>query len=548
MEPFQDKQQLERYRKKLGLKYAIVNTNGKIWFFVDECINVEVINDDDQQITCRLMNQEGNTEMVVTLVYAKCTQSERLQLWDSLFQISHNFQVPWLVGGDFNVIVNDEEKMGGLPVTEEETTDFNHCINTCVLEDKGFKGSKFTWWNGRTDDDCIFKRIDRVLCNEKIQELFPKIEVEHLIRSGFDHAPMLIACSTEVCMDCRGRSSKLSNHTTVKILSLNRIPQKFDFNQGAQIQEVLKSCKLKRFCVIPNSNDGYPSLSVSEEDTTTSIKDTSMAEEWENGGETFLSKWSPPRYLWRGLSVLILAGQVIIRIIKGKIHWRNTLQQLERVGPKSVGVCLLTAAFVGMAFTIQFVREFTRLGLNRSVGGVLALAFSRELSPVVTSIVVAGRIGSAFAAELGTMQVSEQTDTLRVLGANPVDYLVTPRVIASCIALPFLTLMCFTLGMASSALLADGVYGISINIILDSAQRALRSWDIVSAMIKSQVFGAIISIISCAWGVTTMGGAKGVGESTTSAVVLSLVGIFVADFALSYCFFQGAGDSLKNCV
>ncbi|PHT39373.1 Protein TRIGALACTOSYLDIACYLGLYCEROL 1, chloroplastic [Capsicum baccatum] len=355
-------------------------------------------------------------------------------------------------------------------------------------------------------------------------------------------------CEYNVCMDCRGRSSKLSNHTTVKILSFNRIPQKFDFNQGAQIQKVLKSCKLKRFCVIPNSNDGYPSLSVSEEDTTTSIKDTSMAEEWENGGETFLSKWSPPRYLWRGLSVLILAGQVIIRIIKGKIHWRNTLQQLERVGPKSVGVCLLTAAFVGMAFTIQFVREFTRLGLNRSVGGVLALAFSRELSPVVTSIVVAGRIGSAFAAELGTMQVSEQTDTLRVLGANPVDYLVTPRVIASCIALPFLTLMCFTLGMASSALLADGVYGISINIILDSAQRALRSWDIVSAMIKSQVFGAIISIISCAWGVTTMGGAKGVGESTTSAVVLSLVGIFIADFALSYCFFQGAGDSLKNCV
>ncbi|PHT98672.1 Protein TRIGALACTOSYLDIACYLGLYCEROL 1, chloroplastic [Capsicum chinense] len=314
-------------------------------------------------------------------------------------------------------------------------------------------------------------------------------------------------------MDCRGRSSKLSNHTSVKFLSLNRIPQKFDFNVGAQIQKVLKPSKLKRFCVIPNSNDGYPSLSVSEEDTTTSGKDTSTVEEWENGGETFLSKWSPPRYLWRGLSVLILAGQVIVRIIKGKIHWRNTLQQLERVGPKSVGVCLLIAAFVGMAFTIQFVREFTRLGLNRSVGGVLALAFSRELSPVVTSIVVAGRIGSAFAAELGTMQVSEQTDTLK----------------------------------SSCAFLADSVYGISINIILDSAQRALRSWDLVSAMIKSQVFGAIISIISCAWGVTTMGGAKGVGESTTSAVVLSLVGIFVADFALSYCFFQGAGDSLKNC-
>lgn len=246
--------------------------------------------------------------------------------------------------------------------------------------------------------------------------------------------------------------------------------------------------------------------------------------------------------------MFILSGQVIFRTLKGKVHWKNTLQQLERVGPKSVGVCLLTSVFVGMAFTIQFVREFTRLGLTRSVGGVLALAFSRELSPVVTSIVVAGRVGSAFAAELGTMQVSEQTDTLRVLGANPVDFLVTPRVLASCIALPFLTLMCFTAGMASSAFLADSVYGISVHITINSARRALRSWDIISAMIKSQVFGGIIAVVSCAWGVTTTGGAKGVGESTTTAVVLSLVGIFIADFALSCLFFQGAGDSLKSCV
>ncbi|XP_077248422.1 protein TRIGALACTOSYLDIACYLGLYCEROL 1, chloroplastic-like [Tasmannia lanceolata] len=261
--------------------------------------------------------------------------------------------------------------------------------------------------------------------------------------------------------------------------------------------------------------------------------------------DIFLSKWTAPRYLWMGLSVIILSGQVIIRTLKGEIHWINTLQQLERVGPRSVGVCLLTAAFVGMAFTIQFVREFTRLGLDRYVGGVLALAFSRELSPVITSIVIAGRIGSAFAAELGTMQVSEQTDTLRVLGTSPVDYLVTPRVIACCVSLPILTLMCFFVGMASSALLADAVYGVSINIILDSALRAMRPWDIVSAMIKSYVFGGIIAVVSCAWGVTTLGGAKGVGESTTSAVVISLVSIFIADFALSCFFFQGAGDSLK---
>ncbi|CAH2036781.1 unnamed protein product [Thlaspi arvense] len=309
-------------------------------------------------------------------------------------------------------------------------------------------------------------------------------------------------------------------------------------NQSLGISNLIRQ---RRLYVNLNANDGHPSMSTLEETSTENSSPTPEA-------ELPFSKWSPSKYLWRGLSVPIIAGQVVLRILKGKIHWRNTLQQLERTGPKSLGVCLLTSTFVGMAFTIQFVREFTRLGLNRSIGGVLALAFSRELSPVITSIVVAGRMGSAFAAELGTMQVSEQTDTLRVLGADPIDYLITPRVIASCLALPFLTLMCFTVGMASSALLSDAVYGISINIIMDSAHRALRPWDIVSAMIKSQVFGAIISVISCSWGVTTTGGAKGVGESTTSAVVMSLVGIFIADFVLSSFFFQGAGDSLKNCV
>jgi ABC transport permease subunit len=135
---------------------------------------------------------------------------------------------------------------------------------------------------------------------------------------------------------------------------------------------------------------------------------------------------------------------------------------------------------------------------------------------VVTSIIVAGRVGSAFAAELGTMQVSEQTDSLRVLGSDPVDYLITPRVLACMIATPILNLMCFAMGMAASVLLADAVYDVSANVILDSAARAVVSWDVVTSMIKSWVFGTIISVVSCSWGYTTAGGAKGVGESTTS--------------------------------
>ncbi|CAA0823978.1 Protein TRIGALACTOSYLDIACYLGLYCEROL 1-chloroplastic [Striga hermonthica] len=339
----------------------------------------------------------------------------------------------------------------------------------------------------------------------------------------------------------RIRPFSLTSPSKTTSLHLGHLARKLDFLERAKVHGLPSPLrKPSPVAAALNTSDGHPS--------TSSIAEEHPPNEPNDRPNALLSNWAPPRYLWRALSILILAGQVVTRSLNGKIHLKNTFQQLARVGPRSVGVCLLTSAFVGMAFTIQFVREFTRLGLNRSVGGVLALAFSRELSPVVTSIVVAGRIGSAFAAELGTMQVSEQTDTLRVLGSDPVDYLVTPRVLASCVALPILTLMCFVVGMVSSGLLADGVYGVSINIIFNSARRALRSWDIISSMIKSGVFGGIISVVSCAWGVTTMGGAKGVGESTTSAVVVSLVGIFIADFALSCCFFQGAGDSLKNCM
>ncbi|KAL3162285.1 Protein TRIGALACTOSYLDIACYLGLYCEROL 1, chloroplastic [Trebouxia sp. C0010 RCD-2024] len=202
----------------------------------------------------------------------------------------------------------------------------------------------------------------------------------------------------------------------------------------------------------------------------------------------------PPKYLWRTLAALLMGGQALVRILQGKVHKRNTLEQLKLVGPNTVSVALLTAAFVGMVFTIQFVREFAKLGLTRSVGGVLALALSRELTPVVTCIIMAGRVGSAFAAELGTMQVSEQTDSLRVLGTDPVDYLVSPRVLACMIAGPVLNILCFAMGLAASVGLAETVYGVSANVILDSACRAITSWDIVTSCIKSWVFGTIIAV------------------------------------------------------
>ena len=148
----------------------------------------------------------------------------------------------------------------------------------------------------------------------------------------------------------------------------------------------------------------------------------------------------------------------------------------------------------------------------------------------------------------GVVQVSEQMDSLRMLGSDPIDYLVTPRVLACMIAGPVLNTLCFAMGIGASVLLAETVYNVSANIILDSVAHALTSFDVVTSCIKSVVFGTLISVVSCAWGFTTTGGAKGVGESTTSAVVISLVLIFIADFFLSFLFFQGSGDALRQCM
>ena len=249
--------------------------------------------------------------------------------------------------------------------------------------------------------------------------------------------------------------------------------------------------------------------------------------------------YEPPRFLWRTLYTLLLLGLVIKRVLwHRKLNMQQTLQQISRVGPDTLGVSMLTSSFVGMVFTIQFCKEFSKVGLTRVIGGLLGLAFTRELTPVICAIVLAGRVGSAVAAELGTMQVSEQVDQLRTLGSDPVDYLVAPRVVACAVSLPILSVISFTIGMAASILLADIRYGISPNAIVDSAAKYLESFDVGVMCAKGFAFGSVISIISCGWGQTTTGGAKGVGESTTASVVISLVAIFVVDFFLSMFFFK----------
>ncbi|XP_060194983.1 uncharacterized protein LOC132624181 [Lycium barbarum] len=163
MEPFQDPIAIEDYRRKLGFQNCKVNSSGKIWiFWTDEWLGV-VVSESEQQVTLQLTHSSLNQTVLVSVVYAKCDRQEREDLWEDIVALANKQDFPWIIGGDFNVIVFDEEKQGGLPVSSNETLDFSTCIQSCGLIDVGFNGSKFTWWNGRTEEDCIFKRLDRML-------------------------------------------------------------------------------------------------------------------------------------------------------------------------------------------------------------------------------------------------------------------------------------------------------------------------------------------------------------------------------------------------
>jgi len=255
-----------------------------------------------------------------------------------------------------------------------------------------------------------------------------------------------------------------------------------------------------------------------------------------------LAKWGQ-----RLLAAILLGGQVVIHLatglVSGKIHRRNTIEQMAFVGPQSLLINTITAGFVGMVFTIQVAREFLNFGAGSAVGGVLAVALARELSPVLTAVIVAGRVGSAFAAEIGTMQVTEQIDALYILRTDPIDYLVIPRVIACCIMVPILTLFSLIIGMTGGLLIATSQYSIAQSVFLESARNFMGVTDLLNATIKGGVFGGLVAIIGCSWGLTTSGGAKGVGESTTTAVVTALMAIFITNFFLSWVMFQGMGTA-----
>lgn len=233
---------------------------------------------------------------------------------------------------------------------------------------------------------------------------------------------------------------------------------------------------------------------------------------------------------------LLLIGQIWLHLLQGKIYWRKIPEHLFQTGPASILPVLLVNLLAGMIFTLQTARQLDKYGAINSVGGAFAIAFCRELAPIVTASVVAGQVGSAFAAEIGAMKVSEQIDALYTLRTDPLDYLVLPRVLACIGMTPILIILGLVCGILGGTFAAFHFYQVLPDLFLESVRTFLAPADLMMIWIKGLIFGGAVGAIGCGWGMTTKGGVKQVGESATAAVVVSGLVIFIADLILSIQF------------
>ena len=225
---------------------------------------------------------------------------------------------------------------------------------------------------------------------------------------------------------------------------------------------------------------------------------------------------------------------------------KNLIKYIFIIGPESLGIVLLTACFIGIVFTLQIVKEFLYLNVSSSIGAILSLAFIRELSPVLTTVILTGRIGSSFAAELATMKVTEQIDALYLLRIEPIFYLVLPRLLACLFMLPCLNILFLFTSLSSSIFTCFIFYNIHPYIFLYSVFVALSIKDFIKSISKTICFSFIVSIVSCSFGLTVEGGSKSVGQATTSAVVFILLFVFILDCILTYLLFNQAGSIIKK--
>ncbi|MEK9726687.1 MAG: ABC transporter permease [Candidatus Margulisiibacteriota bacterium] len=230
-------------------------------------------------------------------------------------------------------------------------------------------------------------------------------------------------------------------------------------------------------------------------------------------------------------------GIILKNLIRLNVKPRLVLNQILFIGVHSLPIVLFTALFVGMAFSVQVVKELLRFGAPDLVGGVVAIAIWRELGPLLTGVVVAGRVGASITAEIGSMKVNEQVEALTVMGQDPISYLALPRVLALLIFMPLLVGAADIIGFFGGLLVALSTSMINYVSFFTSANTMLSVFDIMSGLIKSLFFSIVISLIATYFGLKVKDGAQDVGKKTMESVVVSIIVIFGLNYLLSVLFF-----------
>jgi phospholipid/cholesterol/gamma-HCH transport system permease protein len=231
--------------------------------------------------------------------------------------------------------------------------------------------------------------------------------------------------------------------------------------------------------------------------------------------------------------ITLLARESVASLFTFKVAWRDLLYQTYFVGVKSQSVVLLTGAFTGMVLAAQAYFQFHKVKMDTATLAVVSIGMCSELGPVLTGLMVAGRVGAAIAAELGTMRVTEQIDALRTLATHPVDYLVVPRLLALHIALPLLTAESMAFGIGAGYIVGVYLKGIDPTYSWYNMLRYTSTAHVMIGLIKSIVFGGIVALVGCYKGLSCGEGAEGVGRATTEAVVYSSITILISDFFLT---------------
>jgi phospholipid/cholesterol/gamma-HCH transport system permease protein len=233
----------------------------------------------------------------------------------------------------------------------------------------------------------------------------------------------------------------------------------------------------------------------------------------------------------------ILLFKSFVRLFRPGFEFTETLDQMAFVGVASLPIIMVTTFFSGAVFSMYTTDELIRYGAANFVGTIGGFSIFRELAPVLTGITVASRVGAASAAQVASMTVTEQVDALKMLSVNPIDYIVTPRLVANILMLPVLSMVGAYTGLVGGALVANA-RGVPFAIQLQGLQSFVRPWDLIGGMLKTPFFGIIVAIVACQQGLRTNGGAVGVGLATTRTVVISMVLVYFVNYFLASLFFH----------